>query len=153
MILTKYMSRKEGRGLSGIEEYVDASIQGLEDYIRKNKERLIRTASKSIDKIRTDQKITRITKQKCEEKQMYQDFPRQTNKIAHEKTQTWPRKGNPKKETESLLIIARNNAIRGNWVEFSPIVRETGVQSQVESYQRLKKWYLMSLCLTLRIIR
>ena len=23
----------------------------------------------------------------------------------------------------------------------SPMVRETGVQSQVESYQRLKKWY------------
>ena len=27
-------------------------------------------------------------------------------------------------------------------VECSPMVRETGVQSQVESYQRLKKWYL-----------
>ena len=35
----------------------------------------------------------------------------------------------------------------------SPMVRETGVQSQVESYQRLKKWYLMSPCLTLSIIR
>ena len=30
----------------------------------------------------------------------------------------------------------------------SPIVQETGVQSQVESYQRLKKWYLMPPCLT-----
>ena len=29
------------------------------------------------------------------------------------------------------------------------MVRVTGVQSQVESYQRLKKWYLMPLCLTL----
>ena len=27
------------------------------------------------------------------------------------------------------------------------------VQSQVESYQRLEKWYLMPLCLTLSIIR
>ena len=27
--------------------------------------------------------------------------------------------------------------------------RETGVQSQVESYLRLKKWYLMPPCLTL----
>ena len=33
------------------------------------------------------------------------------------------------------------------------MVRETGVQSQVESYQRLKKWYMMLLCLTLSIIR
>ena len=35
----------------------------------------------------------------------------------------------------------------------SPIARETWVQSQVESYQRLKKWYLMPPCLTLSIIR
>ena len=33
------------------------------------------------------------------------------------------------------------------------MVWETGVQSQVESYQRLQKWYLMSPCLTLSIIR
>ena len=31
--------------------------------------------------------------------------------------------------------------------------RETWVQSQVESYQRLKKWYLMPPCLTLSIVR
>ena len=31
--------------------------------------------------------------------------------------------------------------------------REIWVQSQVESYQRLKKWYLMLPCLTLSIIR
>ena len=37
-------------------------------------------------------------------------------------------------------------------VECSPMVQETGVQSQVESYQRLKKWYLMLPCLTLSII-
>ena len=35
----------------------------------------------------------------------------------------------------------------------SPMLRETGVQSQVESYQRLKKWYLIPPCLTLSIIR
>ena len=33
------------------------------------------------------------------------------------------------------------------------MARETWVQSQVESYQRLKKWYLMLPCLTLSIIR
>ena len=30
---------------------------------------------------------------------------------------------------------------------------KTRVQSQVKSYQRLKKWYLMPPCLTLSIIR
>ena len=37
--------------------------------------------------------------------------------------------------------------------ESSPMARETGVQSQVESYERLKKWYLIPPCLTLSIIR
>ena len=35
----------------------------------------------------------------------------------------------------------------------SPLVWETGIQSLVESYQRLKKWYSMPVCLTLSIIR
>ena len=39
------------------------------------------------------------------------------------------------------------------WLECSPMADETGVQSQVESYKRLKKWYLMPPCLTLSIIR
>ena len=38
-------------------------------------------------------------------------------------------------------------------LECSPMARETWVQSQVESYQKLKKWYLMPPCLTLSIIR
>ena len=39
------------------------------------------------------------------------------------------------------------------WLECSPMARETGVQFQVESCQRLKKWYLMPPCLTPSIIR
>ena len=37
--------------------------------------------------------------------------------------------------------------------ECLPMIRETGVLSQVKSYQRLKKWYLMLSYLTLTIIR
>ena len=39
------------------------------------------------------------------------------------------------------------------WVECSPMVWETRVQSHIELYQRLEKWYLMPPCLTLGIIR
>ena len=38
-------------------------------------------------------------------------------------------------------------------LECSPMAWKTWVQSQVESYQRLKKWYFMPPCLTLSIIR
>ena len=39
------------------------------------------------------------------------------------------------------------------WLECSPMVQKIGVQSQAESYQRLKKWYLMPPCLALSTIR
>ena len=39
------------------------------------------------------------------------------------------------------------------WVECLSIARETRFQFQVESYQRLKKWYLTLPCLTLSVIR
>ena len=40
-----------------------------------------------------------------------------------------------------------------DWVECSPMVRKTWVQSQVASYQRLLKWYLILPYLTLSNIR
>ena len=39
------------------------------------------------------------------------------------------------------------------WLQCLPMARETRVQSQVKSYERLKKWYLMPSCLTVSIIR
>ena len=43
------------------------------------------------------------------------------------------------KITPNLICVLWHLAA---WVECSPMVRETGVQSQVESYQRLKNWVL-----------
>ena len=39
------------------------------------------------------------------------------------------------------------------WVQCSPMIWETWVQSQIKSYQRLLKWYLIPPCLTLSNIR
>ena len=60
-------------------------------------------------------KITR--KQKWEGKQLYERFKRLINHISHNKTWIWLRKGNFKRETESLLIAAQNNAIRTNQIK------------------------------------
>ena len=99
-----YLSRKKrGRGLACIQDSIDASIQRLEDNIKKQPN------NTSINRTR----ITR--KQKWEEKQLCGYFKRQTSEISHEKTWTWLRKGNLKKE--SLLMAAKNNAIRTNYVK------------------------------------
>ena len=49
-------------------------------------------------------------------KQLYGCFKRLIN-ITHEKTWPWLRKGNFKRETESLQIAVQNNAIRTNHIK------------------------------------
>ena len=51
------------------------------------------------------------------EKQLYGRFKRLINNISHQKTWTWLRKGNLKRETESLLIAAQDKAIRTNHIK------------------------------------
>ena len=103
----KYVSRTEGgRGHASIEDSVDASIQRLEDYIEKRGGKLIIATRNNTD----DTRINRTTitrKQKWEEKQLYGRFKRLTSNISHEKTYTWLRKENLKRETETLLIAAK----------------------------------------------
>ena len=61
--------------------------------------------------------MTVTRKQKWEVKQLYERFKRLINNISHNKTWTWLRKGNFKRETESLLIAAQDNAVRTNHIK------------------------------------
>ena len=112
-----YVSRKEGRrGLSSIKDSVDASIQQLEDYREKRVGRLITAIRNNIDNTRTN-RTTITRKQKWPEKQLYGRLKWLTSYISDEKTWTWLRKENLKREKESLLIAAQNNAIRTNHIK------------------------------------
>ena len=106
-----YVSRKEGgRRLASVEDSVDASIQRLEDYIDKHERGLITAIRKDTDNT-IDDRMTITRKQKWEEKQLYGLFKRLINTISYEKTWTWLRKGNLKRETESLRIEAQEETI------------------------------------------
>ena len=61
--------------------------------------------------------MTKTRKQKWEEKQLFGRFKLQTNNISHDKIWTWLRKGNFKRETESLLMAAENSTIRTNHIK------------------------------------
>ena len=50
-------------------------------------------------------------------KQLYGHYKRLINNISHQKTWTWLRKGNLKRETESLLIAAQDKAIKTNHIK------------------------------------
>ena len=111
-----YVPRKEGeRRLASIEDSVDTSIQRLEDYIEKHERGLITAIRNNTDNT-TDNRMTKTRKQKWEGKQLQWRFKRQIN-ISREKTWTWLRKRNFKRETESLLMAAQNNAIRTNHIK------------------------------------
>ena len=59
-----YVSRKEGgRGLANIENCVEATIQGLEEYTKKSEERLVMAANNSRCNIWTNRKTTKTRKQ------------------------------------------------------------------------------------------
>ena len=113
----QYVSRKEGgRGLAGIEDTVDASIQRLADYKGKHERGLI-TATRNNTENTIDNAMTITRKQKWEEKQLYGRFKWLINNISHDKTWTWLRKGNFKTETQYLLIAVQDNAIRTNHIK------------------------------------
>ena len=108
------MSRKEERrGLASIEDSGDASIQWLEDNIKKCVHWLQPPETILIIQGPTErQKLEKNGK-----KTTLCAFKRLISNISHEKTWTWLRKGNHKRETESLLIVAQNNAIRSNHIK------------------------------------
>ena len=102
--------------IASIEDSVDKSIQRPEDYI-KNHERGLITAIRNDAENTIDDRMTTTRKQKWEKKKLYGRFKNQINNISHQKTWTWPRKGNLKRETESLQIAAQDNAIRTNHIK------------------------------------
>ena len=113
-----YVSRKEGgRWLASIKDSVDASIRRLEVDIKKKHERGQITTIRNDTDNTMDNRITITRKQKWEEKQPYERFKRVINNISHDKTWTWLRKINFKRETEYLLIAAQNNAVRTNHIK------------------------------------
>ena len=110
----RYVSRKGWeRGLDSIEDSVDESIHRLEDYMGKHERRLITAIRNNTDNT-IDNRNTMNRKQKWKEKQHYLRFKRLINVSSHDKTWTWLRKGDFKRETESLLIAAQSSAIRTN---------------------------------------
>ena len=112
-----YVPRKErGRGLASIEDSVDISIQRLEDYIEKHDGGLFTAIRNNTDNT-IDNRMTITRKEKWEGKQLHGRFKRLINNISHDKTRTWLRKGNFRRETESLLIAAQNCAIRTNHIK------------------------------------
>ena len=122
-----YIPRKEGgRGLQGVKETVKVTNLGLENYVKQSRERLLTAArSVDIDLIEPIRKtLIEAKKQKkkertisWEEKMLHGQFVRQTKEVGNQDRWQWLRNGTLKRQTESLIFAAQEQAIRTNVIK------------------------------------
>ena len=122
---------------------------------KKKKKRLNAAANKSISNISTDRTTATMRKQKWEENNCMDIWGNKNRNRSPEDRDMATKGKNPERNLISSYSSTKQcyKDQLAQWVERSPMVRKTEVQSQVKSYQRLKKWYLMPPCLILSSIR
>ena len=123
-----YIPRSEGgRGLLSVEGSVNLAKLGLQGYVKMSEERLI-SAAKGADEA-TDWEATIESKcgfknRKKRERQnnwkgkmLHGQFIRQTENLADEQQWMWLKDGTLKRETETLIMAAQEQAIRTNLIK------------------------------------
>ena len=108
------MSRKGGgRGLTTIDDSIDARTRKLQ----KKAERKTDYSNQKQCRQHKDHQNDNNQETKMRRKTTVWTFQMTHKQNSHEKTWTWQRKRNFKRETESLLITAQKNAIRTNHIK------------------------------------
>ena len=118
-----YVEReKGGRGLTSIEDTVKYESHSLKKYAETSLVEVIRNSADIIttdeegmtrSEYRNHQKRTRL--QEWTEKPMNGQFIRQTQEDATPETWIWIKRGSLKRETESLIVAAQDQALRTNY--------------------------------------
>ena len=122
-----YIPRKKGgRGLQGVEETVNLTNLGLENYVKESRERSL-TVARSVDicLIEPIRETTIQAKEQkkdertisWEEKMLHGQFARQTSEVGNQDRWQWLQNGTLKRETESLIFAAQEQAIRTNVIK------------------------------------
>ena len=117
-----YIPRKEGgRGLLNVEDTVNTAILGLEEYVVDSTERIL-SAARNIEEVTETAKGFKKRKKNerrssWKEKELHGQYLRQTEEVAGPERWLWLRDGNLKRETESLIISAQEQAIRTNVIK------------------------------------
>ena len=122
--VTLYLPRKDGgRGLLGVEDTVHIATASLQRYVRKSTERLLSSLAtiEGDEVIEPDinlkQQKRMERKESWKEKALHGQFLRQTDEIAGDARWLWLKHGNLKRETESLILAAQEQAIRTNAIK------------------------------------
>ena len=119
-----YLPRKDGgRGLLGVEDTVNIAKVSLKRYVNNCTERLLSslriTEEGEVIESEADVKKRKRMERKenWKEKTLHGQFLRQTDDIAGEDRWLWLKQGNLKRETESLILAAQEQAVRTNVIK------------------------------------
>ena len=118
-----YLPRNEGgRGLQSAQDTIELAILGLDNYVRNSHEKLMTAAREdSNEDLETEQEFKQ--RKHCErkgrwcEKVLHGQYPRQTKDLVPKESCRWLKEGNIKRETESLIFAAQEEALRKNQIK------------------------------------
>ena len=120
-----YLPRKEGgRGLISVEDTVEQAVVDLESYVKNSTESLL-VAARKVNGDFGDVESTAEVKQRKKEarkknwrqKKLHGKFVSSTDDITGADRWTWIQKGTLKRQTESLIMAAQEQALRTNVVK------------------------------------
>ena len=112
-----YLQRCEGgRGLLGLEDCVQVEVHSLEKYLSTSKEKILKEVSRSriIENNkygRSKEEIHKEHREKSERKPLHGQFIKATEEVRSKRSWDWLKKVYLKKETESTIVAAQDQAL------------------------------------------
>ena len=125
-VMKLYVKRKNGgKGLIGVEECWAAEMRNIDYYVANSKEKLLKVVARleRLDREKIEGKEeykTRMEREKIETiegMELHGQFERQTKGEKTAESWNWLKYGNLKRETESLLLAAQEQALNTNSVK------------------------------------
>ena len=127
-----------GRGLIGADDCVEIEKNSLSKYLESSNEPLLKKAAeegvlKTLNEVKDKESIEKEHTQLRSEKNLHGQFDKATGPLRGKHSWDWLRKGSLKKETESTIIAAQDQAITTNNIrkvifkeDVSPLCRMCG---------------------------
>ena len=113
----QYLQRCEGgRGLLALEDCVQVEVHSLEKYLSTSKEKILKEVSRSriIENNkygRSKEEIHKEHREKSERKPLHGQFIKATEEVRSKRSWDWLKKVYLKKETESTIVAAQDQAL------------------------------------------